>query len=251
MMLDKSQQLYHCENCGAVFRSEIRDVSELRCTECGESPVRSGFSNLSQLPMNVESSNGFIGYEEHSLGGEELARRSSSRRELKKKSKGGRSVMLVMVVLVVLISVFGYSYFGNSGENGEIVAKHDSTEEFEIRSKKAGVACLKRFLKFVRSNGYGEMSEHVCNKNDHLRRMQQHYSNVFNRERGRNSKLEMTEWVLSEEDSTPRLDTLIDLNFGGSMSDFSEAVFWKVNDEWLLDWAHYVRSGDLDWSTYG
>lgn len=245
-MSGQQKQLYHCDRCGEVFRSSIKSVTELRCTECGAPPVRDGFAQLAQMPVLDHS----LLDQNHGIAGKDEADFFSMERKKKQK----RAILMYaswFVFLLIALSIGFYVKKSQDEREAERDAINKETIDYEKREAKAVVECIRRFQEFSTALDENQKALHIYNGTDYLVDIRNYYSDPLNKEEYKNKKLRVLQTNLVEEEGRPsRIDLLMKIDYADRYDQVFEAVFWRQDEKWYLDWPQFVRVGELNWTGY-
>ncbi len=245
-MSGQLKQLYHCDRCGQVFRSSIKDISELKCTECGISPVRDGFAQLAQMPVLDHS----LLDQNHGIAGKDEADFFSMERKKKQK----RAINMYISWFALLLTVMLIGYFvkkSHDGRETERDAINKESIEYERRSAKALIASLRAFQDFSTSNGENEKAQYIYNGTDYLVQIRNYYDDPLNKEDYKNKRIKVLQANLVEEQNQPnRMDVLLKIDYEDRYDEVFEAVFWQRDSKWYLDWPQFTRIGELNWANF-
>ena len=247
-MAEQSKQLYHCDRCGEVFRSKIKAKSELQCTQCGLHPIRDGFAQLAQMPAldhaSLDSNHGIAGKDEADFF------------SMQRKRKQKRAMMMYLIWFVLLISALGIGYYVKKIQDDkeiEIDAINKDDNDYRDRQKKAQNDCLRRFQRFTLSSNENAQANHIYNGTNYLVGIKRYYANPLNAQiyKGGKKSIRLHSSKLVEEEGKPsRLNMLIKIDHDERIDQLIEAVFWKKDDKWLMDWPQFVRFGEVNWTNF-
>lgn len=238
-MSEEVKQTYHCDRCGEVFKSSIKPVADQRCTACGMPPVRTRFAQLTDMPALDKAALDL----DHGVAGKDAADFVSMQR----KTKQRRAAIMYAGWIVLLLVIGGVGYYVKEGKKNKQEEKtllSRSSWQFQEREKRAAQLCAETFGRFATISSANSRALYMVDGTDYLLDMRRFYANPLNNIT-RYELAKMTEYRLEDSDGRQRLDAKFEIREGKILQKF-EAVFWKQDEKWLLDWAQFVRIGEMN-----
>ena len=247
-MDDKQTYLYHCDRCGELFKSKKRSHTNILCTTCGEHPVKPKFATASAfasvtdkqpLEKSKKSTHGIPGLDEADFVS-------------MKKQQQRKNIIAIGALWVLCLAVIALMAF-NMNEKAKEAAKTDveldeEDKSYLARKENALTKCINRFRAFTTENIIHSKSAHILNGSDLVLDINRYY-------KGNLIKSELTAARVASFDlieSKNQSKAIALLNYTPKSSDNTnsyvfEVIFWKVGEEWLIDWPQYIRLGDMTW----
>ncbi len=248
-MDDEKKHLYHCDRCGELFESNRRGHADILCTSCGEHPVKpkfataSAFASVADMPALEKQSKKST----HGIPGQDEADFFSM-----KKKQQRKNIMIMGALWVLCLAVIATMAF-NMNKKAKAAAKTDVELDVEdksylARKEEALTKCMKRFLLFTTENIIHSKSAHILNGSDLVLDINRFYKGNLIKNELTKSRIISFDLIESKNQSK----AIVLLNYNPNSSDNSNAytfeiIFWKVAEEWLIDWPQYVRLGDMTW----
>ncbi len=244
-MEKQEKYIYHCDRCGEIFKSRVKPVGEMRCTVCGEPPVKSKFANVTEMPA-LEAS---VLDMNHGVAGKDVADFVS----MKIRQKRRRAMIMYGLWLLLLGTIAGVGwYVKNITDNRaeETEALTGSALDHQRQTESAVKFCKRVFEIFSKSRkGSSRQVEQLVGGADNIVDMQRYYSNALNFISYKDAKIE--KYRLTTDKGMRRLDAQYRLKSLKGEDRLFEVVFWEVSeDKWLMDWQHFVRFNEVNWSKY-
>ncbi len=238
-MSEEVKQIYHCAQCGEVFKSQVKPVKELVCSYCGKSPVRTKFAQMTKMPDHATLD---LGHGVARKNFVSMQRKSTKRRVM--------AVYAGCVVFLLVIGVVGSLIKEEKRiDNNDKSLLSRGSWQFEEKEKGAAQLCEAIFVKYARARSGNTKARYMVDGIDYLLDMRRYYANSLNRIVNFGSA-RMTDYRLKDDDGLERLDAKFEILREGKVVRKFEAVFWKQNDKWLLDWGHFVRIGEMPWGNF-
>ncbi|MGJ8656089.1 MAG: hypothetical protein ACSHX6_06540 [Akkermansiaceae bacterium] len=246
-MAEEQRYLYHCDRCGELFKSNRRAQEDIICGSCGEHPVRPKFAAVAQMPAldkhDKKSKHGVPGMDEADIFS----------MKKKRQRKNWTIICLIWVVGLAMITLMGISMNDKAKLAGKSdVELDDADKAYLIRKDEAFQKCAQRFLRFASETVIHSKSSHILNGSDLVLDINRYYSSHLMKNDLATSRILRFDLVESDENS--KLVAL--LRYIPSSTQTSETydfeiIFWKVGDDWLIDWPNFVRLGDMNWFKFG
>lgn len=246
-MSENNQFLYHCDRCGALFKSTIINKEDIRCDVCGQSPIKPQFNSMPVMPASQQPRQ----RTRHGIPGMDEADFLSMQ---KKKRRTKWTFICILWILglggvLLTVSKLNKKAEAASIENNKL---DDEDKDYLIRKRTAYNKCADRFAKFVSANIVNTKSAHILNGSELVLDIDRYYATNY-----MNNQLTSSRYVdfrLIEEKNTTKAELLLEYTpeTDKNSSSFKfEVLFWKQGDEWLIDWPHFVRLGEMSWFRFG
>lgn len=247
-MSDQEKFLYHCDRCGELFKSIKQAQDKIECSVCGKHPVRSKFATVAEMPVLDENEKKS---KRHGISVMDEAAIFSMKQ--KKMRKNWTYVCLLWIVGLAVLALMANRM--NSIEESGVKDDEELGEEdnaYVARKIEAREKCLTRFREFAASTIVQSKSFHIINSNDLILDIDRYYQRNLIKNDLVTSSIVKYDLIENEEQSkftalyryTPRKEQ------PAETYDF-EVIFWKSGDDWLIDWPHFVRLGDMSWFRFG
>lgn len=237
-MSDSDQNVYHCENCNAVFTGTIPLARGAVCSECGERPFRtSGFGSVEKL-AKVEDLD-----KSHGVPGQDIADFVSMQKVRRKR----QAKMAIYFWVGLLLVGAGFAMYHQQDWGDDVAENNDfvrENQQFQEKLQAASGKALKNYDAFLSSADENEESQYIVDGVSKLLLLKQHAAGISAFKPTMPLKLKMTGY--SDDGEHPRVDLMFE---DGSNRQF-EAIFWQTADGWKLDWEHYVRYSSNQWGRF-
>lgn len=236
---------FHCGRCGVLFQSQLGDLDDRLCSECGRKPslgintplVTSSMSGMLALPDSDQTLDPNRTPERHTL-------RRRKKDYFMLKLLFGWSALLALII-------YGARWmYHDRPENRKPAITHSSVNtevnEEEVHFiNEVGPACNQAFSGFLNAGTPEERNQFVLNPISTASRMARFYSlNPI-------TKIDPSTLTLQKR-------AVLDLPSGKALetvwtaeNDIQlDAVFIHEGGEWRLDWDHFVRFSDYPWALF-
>lgn len=243
-MNEETAKWFHCGRCGHLFQSTLHAESR-RCSACGrdpstfhDSPPRSGPAGLTPLPARPISDS-----EESSLPQKRTVRKRRGNSKVFK-------IVLAWLVLVILFAVMGKKYAQQDDQLGnqvrtsliENVVANNADSEILTASMPECANCLSGFLS---SGTPEERNQYVSNPINLAGKMARFDSmNPLMLVNPADVKINSQRLIILE--TGPAIATTWDVADGRKL----DAVFYKEDGEWRLDWEQFVHFSEVPWPLF-
>lgn len=244
-MTEEDKAWYHCGRCGSLFRSAPGDPQDRVCAHCGRDPSLGPEAPPTRHvnPTPVDPSQPPAPQSDRNLDRRE-GRPQKQNRVVAKLIIGWLFTMAVVVVAVRLISP-EIKKQGTVATWRETSLKGSSGDETVVHLEQAMPFCRKTLAGFIQASTPEERNQFVLDPVNTAGRMARFYSlNSLTRidprtlQHKANSLLKLpTGQAIESRWETP--DGII-----------LDAVFVHQNDEWRLDWDHFVRYQEYPWGPF-
>ncbi len=246
-MSENNKFLYHCERCSALFKSTIINKEDIRCDVCGENPVRSKFNSMPVMPPSQQPRQ----RTRHGIPGMDEADFLSMQ---KKKKRTKWTIICILWIMGLAGVLFSVSKLNKEAEVASI--KNDQLDnedkDYFIRKKTAYNKCINRFSSFVSANIINTKSTHILNGSELVLDIDRYYASNFMNNQLTSSR--HLNFRLIEEKNSTKAELLLEYTPQSDKKSSSfkfEILFWKQGEEWLIDWPHFVRLGEMSWFRFG
>lgn len=242
-MAEEQRYLYHCDRCGELFKSKRRAKDDVICSSCGEHPIKPKFATVAEMPAldhrDKKSSYGIPGKDEADIF------------SMKKKQqrKNWTIICLIWVAGLAMITMMANNMSNKAEQAAKADVELDDADKAYLSIKEEALQkCASRFLMFVSETVTHSKSRHILNGSDLVLDINRYYSGHLMKNDLAASKI--INFELIESGEQPKVAAILRYTpKSGQTSggyDF-EMLFWKVGNEWLIDWPHYVRLGSMSW----
>jgi len=227
---------FHCGRCGALFQDRAGDPDLRRCAVCGEDPNPGMTENASAQAAS--------------------ARRKRGRRT-KQKGKGRFTmlkILLLWILVTGLIIVYARSRWPQQNEpTPDTLGQTETTSAVADLKKSENLAlyqkarreCAATFIGFLKADSPDARTQFVFSPFTISGRMLNFYSM-------NPSPVIDTATLQYKESSLLDLpgETAFEAYWTTGEGKILETVFRLENDEWRLDWQHFVRYSDHPWTLF-
>ena len=236
---------FHCGRCGSLFQSTPGDIEHRFCTECGRSPSL----GLEAIPAAPGISQSDISLETGRVSDQSGDR---EKHQLRKRKKSYLMPQILIGWSVVLVAiVLGARHFWHEEEMTSPVsavnapaANAPSPEDIAFLNK-ASPMCNATFAGFLTAGTPEERNQFVINPITTASRMARF--DILNPPISIDpATLHATNFAILNLPHSKAIETLWNTSDGRQL----DAVFFQENDEWRLDWEHFVRFSDYPWTLF-
>lgn len=250
---------FHCARCGALFRAPVGRAPA--CTSCGENP------SLGVAPAPVDPAPAAAPYasaapppqQEGGAGGPRRHRRHRDDdgsppgdRRGSRRAKSGAPMLLLVVgwCVVMLAIVFAANHFWKPNDQASASRRpahaDDTLSPAENELLREQAATCQALLGQVLSNNTPEsLSPFVFNRIDTLPDMARFYR-LNSGTPSLETRVEASAMSVIRLPEGPAIEGRWTTEDGRVY----DAVFRKQNDDWLVDWHHFVRYSDFPWPLF-
>ena len=227
---------FHCGRCGALFGAEVGEGVPVRCPECGRDPV----VEHSELAYAQAASSTFQAKE----GAVFRKNEGSQRKGKPKKKKGGGLGVFVGIWVVLLLLLAGaVKFFRGEEVTDDSLGFGIATEDQRLVNEEFN-ECRRKLTEYIQEGSPERRAQFVINASENLRRMAGNQREI----KFTSDDLELESWSFGVI-GTPKgkaLETVWKIDENRTL----EAVFFREDDDWKIDWANMVRYSDGDWSLF-
>lgn len=236
---------YHCGRCGSLFRSLPGDPNERVCAHCGRDPSLGLESTATRDDSEVPAR----ASREPAPQPDRTDDRSGTR-----KPKSNRIVaklvigwVVIMVLVVIGVRVFSpeTTKSGSSDSWRETDVKGTSGDETVVNLEKAMPFCRETLAGFLSASSSEERNQYVLDPVNTVGRMARFYD-LNPMTRVESDTLQPTAATLLKHPDGPAVEG----RWEGPDGRVFDCVFVRQNDEWRLDWDHFVRFQEYPWAPY-
>lgn len=239
-MSEKEDGWFHCGRCGGVFQSQMGDLKDRRCPDCGSNP---SLGHDPQAAAPVGPAIGSPAGATSVMPGKVSQRRRKPMSLAVKLIVGWSVVALVLAVLTRIIDE-------DLPKNEKFVSKRELaqrtiTAEDAALLEKTVPLCTKNFSGFLGARTPEERNQFVSSPITTAGRMARFYqlNSLMNFDP---ATLALHRSAVLHLPKGPAIETQWRSVTGGLF----DAVFIQENGEWRLDWEHYVRFSDYPWPLF-
>ena len=232
---------FHCGRCGSLFKSTAGEMDDRLWSNCGSKPSL----GLETPVFEPESQEGGTADPSEPAATGERARlpvRKRRRSYLMAKLLGGWALLLVGIVLAARW------YWGEDTENRPVApatpVAEVSAADLELR-KLALDPCVKTFSDFLNAITPEESNQFVLDPVRTAARMDRFYA-LNPLAKIDPATLTLRDSAVVHIPSKRAIEMYWNLNDGRTL----DAVFVEQDNEWRLDWDHYVRASDYPWALF-
>jgi len=245
-MPQEKKFLHHCERCGELFYSKKCSINELHCNVCGQYPLKSNFSTLSERRHQKKR----IRRNYHGVAGKDQADINSMKKARFRKL-WIRTIGIWLLALCGMAVLTYRTYNKAKAKRAVTVDLSAEDRAYLVARNKAIESCVRTFRFFTTETNVNAKTSYALNGSDLILEMNRYYDLLTVKNDRKNlSKAELMKADFIEDATHPQLITLYrflpDKNSPQDTHEF-EVIFWKVGDKWLIDWEHYVRLSEEDW----
>jgi len=246
-MAQEKKYLYHCDRCGELFKSIQLTLKEIRCNSCGEHPVKPKFASVSEMPAldrtRVKSTHGIPGKDEAD---------HFSMNKKRQRQKWMFICFIWVVGLAVMALIANKMNNKATVANSEEVALDDEDKVYLARKNEAVRKCSTCFIKFASQTAVHAKSTHILNGSDLVLDINRYYEGNLMKNDLAASKIISFEMI----EANGQTKAISKMRYTSRTSQKSETydfevLYWKVGEEWYIDWPHFVRLGDMNWFRFG
>lgn len=246
-MAEKQKHLYHCDRCGELFKSERRAKEDIRCSSCGEHPVRSKFAAVTEMP----ALDGHDKKSKHGVPGMDEADIFSMKKKQQRKNWTIICMMWVIGLAVLLLMT------NNMSNKAAVAAEEDielgeEDKAYLSRKTEAFKKCSKRFTSFATTTVVHSKSAHILNGSDLVLDINRYYRGNLMKNDLASSRTIAFDLIEEGEKSKAAALLRYTPKEGQKAEPYVfEVLFWQKGEEWFIDWPHFVRLGDMNWFRFG
>lgn len=235
---------FHCGRCGHLFQSPLGE-SGRSCPDCGrdpstfgDAPIKSGPTGYATLPERRAAASG-----EDSLPQKRAVRKRRANSTVAK-------VLVAWLVFIILLAIVGNRLWeeddrlGSQVRSAPITVSSVGDDERTILDE-AIPQCARCLGSFLSSGTPEERNQYVRKPISLAGKMSRFYNmNPLVLINPTDVKL-VAKHVINLE-SGPAIATTWEVVDGRKL----DAVFYKEDGEWRLDWEQFVRYGDMPWPLF-
>ena len=244
-MNEEDKAWYHCGRCGSLFRSAPGDPDERVCAHCGRDPSLSSESQIARSePKPTAPQAAFIPESHGRTDDGERSKRPKQNQVVAKLIIGW---LFAMVLIVVAFRLFAPEdkKAGMTNPLIQPTGKGSRGDEDSINLEKAMASCKNTLGRFLDASTPEERNQFVLNPIQTAGRMARFYA--------LNSPTRIDPTVLQNKANTIlKLPTsqAVESRWETPEGVLLDCVFMKENDEWRLDWEHYIRYQEYPWGPF-
>lgn len=243
-MAEEQRHLYHCDRCGELFKSEQRAQEDIICSSCGEHPVKPKFAAVAEMPALAKRHK----KNKHGIPGVDKADIFSMK---KKKQRFNLLIVCVMWIGGLMVIAYMTNKLNKQAKSAASRSDLQLSEEdkaYLVRKNDALQKCTNRFIQFASDTIVHSKSTHMLNGSDLVLDINRYYrGNLMKNDLAASRMLAFN---LIENGDEPKAAALYRYQPNEDQTaeayDF-EVLFWKQEEDWYIDWPHFVRLGDMTW----
>ena len=242
-MAEQQLYLYHCDRCGDLFKSKLRAKEDIRCGTCGEHPIKPKFTAVNEMPISIRHSENST----HGVPGKDLADNFSIQKKKQHKQWLVLGIMWVTCLAVITLMVHRVNKKAQAAKLTDVVLGAEDSA-YLARKNEAIEKCARRFIQFVGETITPAKSSHILNGSDLVLDINRYYAtNLMKQDL---AKSRIIKYQFDETGEHAKLLALYRYQPEAGLSTNTyefEVLFWKKDEEWFVDWPHFVRLGESNW----
>lgn len=240
-MSDQNTSWFHCGRCGTLFLSPVGEAEDRLCTKCGNSPSLGLESQAAPLPLPKAT----IPQPREAPAPE---REKHSHRK-RKKSTLMLKLIIAWVMLIGLI-IWGAqallhreptdAHLANTEEAADVL----SEEDFNLLEDAASISS-RLLTSFLGAESPEQRNQFVYSPVRTSPRMARFQT------MNQLPRVNPASLVIKGKSVVHIPDLkVIEVQLQEGDGKLLDSVFIKENEEWKIDWEHFVRYGDVPWALY-
>ncbi|MBT8037840.1 MAG: hypothetical protein KJO21_09880 [Verrucomicrobiae bacterium] len=258
-MTRKTQKLtqghYHCRECGALFKSSIRDVSQQKCSVCGYPPTgktrqQGPIGNLQRVnPEAPESGEPTLDDDSHH-GRRRITRgkrKVNGNRKLRFVAAGFLFAMLAMLVVRLVVYTFDSGGEAESDAKKKEFERQEFLAKAEEKKKRLFVAgsvasCEQVMLSFLNDPSSAGKAQYVY-RGPRLSGVMERYYQAHPSISVKRNNIRIDHGDLLDVSGETVIGTLCKNKIGEQF----EVIFIDDGKQWKIDWESFVRYDTRPW----
>jgi DNA-directed RNA polymerase subunit RPC12/RpoP/cbb3-type cytochrome oxidase subunit 3 len=242
-MAEEHTYLYHCDRCGSLFKSKQHAKQDIRCSTCGEHPVKPKYTAVNKKHVSEK----YHQKDTHGVPDKDEADIFSMQK--KRKRRNWATICLMWVFCLGVLAFVAYR-MNNKAKNANKANMELGEEDSAYLAKKndALEKCTVRFIQFATESIISSKSSHLLNGSDLILDLNRYYgSNMMKHDL---AKSKIIQYELDESGKHTKFKALYkyqpEADQENSGYEF-EVLFWKTGEDWFIDWPYFVRLGEMSW----
>lgn len=233
-IISEDKYTYHCDYCGELFQSQMLPTESLKCIHCGKHPTKKKIARISKAAFTNPN-----------MVDKRLANSSYDIADTFAKKRYKERMRMVTILTgwaVVLGGIMTYKIMKLRNHEEKLV----QTEEIKHRvgeyrmlidDMSVNKAVAKRFHDFTLALDRLGRSNQIVDGNDHLLELDSYYDGkLYDSDL---TSLRLLESRYEPDSDKKKISALFAIPNSTRLQ--REAIFWKIEDKWLLDWNQFVR----------
>lgn len=245
-MSDPEISWFHCGRCGSLFQSPVGDMDDRTCSCCGSRPD-TGLS-APPVPGNSPATAG-------NIKGTPNPVPERKRKDDNPATRNERMLFKIIIgwSAVLGLIILGAQYLWNEESPDKQPAAPAANTQTKPLPTQEEVAllndaiphCSQTFSQYLTAATQEEKSQFIHSASSAVRSMARFY-NLSPIERIDPADISLSEYHVLNTPDGRCIETLWTTKNGRKL----DAVFRKQDDEWKLDWHHFIRYSEQPWALF-